>query len=604
MAGYIGTAAVPQATQKRQAFTATAGQTSFATSGYSVGFVDVYMNGVKLAAADYTATNGSDVVLATAALVNDIIEIVAFTSFVASGGLAAANNLSDVVSASTALTNLGVTSTAAELNTLDAVPRGSIIYGNSSAATARLSKGATGTVLTAGADDISWVEASGGGEQTFTASGSITAGDIVGFNSNGTISSASAELQTAVDLGATQIYSAVYDTGNDKVVFFLYDASYNITARVGTISNGQISLGTAVALGIAGYYVSPAYDANSGKIVIVYRKVSDNDSYAVVATVSGTSISFGTPVLFNAATSYNLCIAYDSNAQKVLVTYNGNGSYPRARVGTVSGTSISFGTELTYTAAAGVSTGGSLVFDSNANKFLSVYPRTTNYDLLCTVLTISGTNVTAGTVHSAGGYAVSGITYSTFIPTLNKIFLTLRDDSYRILTISGTDVSSVQLGIAGYNSVGSYLTIAGDKQFLTYNNGASTSVVEVTVSATDVEFAPASSIFSFGTAPSPRAAIYDPDTSRLVFTDKTNAYVYNPESPKFVGIAKEDITNGATGKVTVVGGVNTSVSGLTAGKNYGKVASSASLTEIGVSEVGAFGVALSSSSIYLNKGKS
>ena len=53
MSGYIGTQPVPQATQKRQAFTATAGQTSFATSGYSVGFVDVYMNGVKLAAADY-----------------------------------------------------------------------------------------------------------------------------------------------------------------------------------------------------------------------------------------------------------------------------------------------------------------------------------------------------------------------------------------------------------------------------------------------------------------------------------------------------------------------------------------------------------------------
>lgn len=87
MSGYIGTQPVPQATQKRQAFTATNGQTSFATSGYSVGFVDVYMNGVKLAAADYTATNGSDVVLSSGALVNDIVEIVAFTSFVASGGL-------------------------------------------------------------------------------------------------------------------------------------------------------------------------------------------------------------------------------------------------------------------------------------------------------------------------------------------------------------------------------------------------------------------------------------------------------------------------------------------------------------------------------------
>ena len=107
MSGYIGTQPVPQATQKRQAFTATAGQTTFATSGYSVGFVDVYMNGVKLAAADYTATNGSDVQIGTPALVNDIIEIVAFTSFVASDGLAAANNLSDLENASTARTNLG-----------------------------------------------------------------------------------------------------------------------------------------------------------------------------------------------------------------------------------------------------------------------------------------------------------------------------------------------------------------------------------------------------------------------------------------------------------------------------------------------------------------
>jgi hypothetical protein len=49
-----------------------------------------------------------------------------------------------------------VTSTAAEVNQLDAITRGSIIYGNASAATARLAKGAEGTVLTAGANDISW----------------------------------------------------------------------------------------------------------------------------------------------------------------------------------------------------------------------------------------------------------------------------------------------------------------------------------------------------------------------------------------------------------------------------------------------------------------
>jgi hypothetical protein len=81
MAGYIGTTPVPQATQHRESFTATGGQTSFATAGYTPQFIDVYLNGVKLAPADYTATNGSDVVLASGATASDILEIVAYTPF-------------------------------------------------------------------------------------------------------------------------------------------------------------------------------------------------------------------------------------------------------------------------------------------------------------------------------------------------------------------------------------------------------------------------------------------------------------------------------------------------------------------------------------------
>ena len=81
MSGYIGTQPVPQATQTRDSFTATSGQTSFATGGYTPNFLDVYLNGVKLASADYTATNGSDVVLTTGAATGDILEVVAFTTF-------------------------------------------------------------------------------------------------------------------------------------------------------------------------------------------------------------------------------------------------------------------------------------------------------------------------------------------------------------------------------------------------------------------------------------------------------------------------------------------------------------------------------------------
>ena len=81
MAGYLGAIPVPQATQTRQTFTATSGQTSFATAGYTAGFVDVYMNGVRLVdGTDFTATNGSDVVLTSGAATGDIIDVLMFTA--------------------------------------------------------------------------------------------------------------------------------------------------------------------------------------------------------------------------------------------------------------------------------------------------------------------------------------------------------------------------------------------------------------------------------------------------------------------------------------------------------------------------------------------
>jgi hypothetical protein len=81
MAGYLGNIPVPQATQTRDRFVATAGQTSFPTSGYTPNYLDVYLNGVKLDSTDYTATNGSDVVLTAGATADDIIEVVAFSTF-------------------------------------------------------------------------------------------------------------------------------------------------------------------------------------------------------------------------------------------------------------------------------------------------------------------------------------------------------------------------------------------------------------------------------------------------------------------------------------------------------------------------------------------
>jgi len=58
--------------------TATSGQTTFTIPSYTVGYVDVFRNGVRLAAADFTATTGTTIVLASAASAGDTITTVSF----------------------------------------------------------------------------------------------------------------------------------------------------------------------------------------------------------------------------------------------------------------------------------------------------------------------------------------------------------------------------------------------------------------------------------------------------------------------------------------------------------------------------------------------
>ena len=61
-------------------FTATAGQTTFTTS-YTAGKINVYLNGILLVdTSDYTASNGTSVVLGTAAVANDILQVVKYTT--------------------------------------------------------------------------------------------------------------------------------------------------------------------------------------------------------------------------------------------------------------------------------------------------------------------------------------------------------------------------------------------------------------------------------------------------------------------------------------------------------------------------------------------
>ena len=99
-------------------FTATAAQTTF-TVTYTQGLIDVFYNGSNLAQSEYTATNGTTVVLATACQVNDIVAIYAYSYAVGAysgiGGSGTINTIPKFTALSTigdsAITDNGTTVT-------------------------------------------------------------------------------------------------------------------------------------------------------------------------------------------------------------------------------------------------------------------------------------------------------------------------------------------------------------------------------------------------------------------------------------------------------------------------------------------------------------
>jgi hypothetical protein len=104
-AGWTTAASAVNGTADRFKFTATANQTTFSgaddsgnTIGYDSGYLDVFLNGVKLVnGTDFTATNGTSIVLTTGATVSDILEVIAYGTFELSNfNIDAANDVTKV----------------------------------------------------------------------------------------------------------------------------------------------------------------------------------------------------------------------------------------------------------------------------------------------------------------------------------------------------------------------------------------------------------------------------------------------------------------------------------------------------------------------------
>lgn len=77
---YVDSQITPStSTRTVQSFTATAGQTTFTVTGtYTVGQLDVYVNGARQNSSEYTASNGTTVVFNSGLVVDDIVDLVIY----------------------------------------------------------------------------------------------------------------------------------------------------------------------------------------------------------------------------------------------------------------------------------------------------------------------------------------------------------------------------------------------------------------------------------------------------------------------------------------------------------------------------------------------
>lgn len=484
------------------------------------------------------------------------------------------------------------------------------------------SAGTSGQVLTSGGAGAAptWSTPASAGSYSFTASGAIaSAGLPVVLNTDGTVSS----VTNIAQANTTQRFSSTGASlggaigvayGNGKI-FIVYkdNIGNNCYGIAGTLSGTTVTWGSAVSFG-AGGTCCCSYDSTNDKFVAI-RNDSSNNMYAYVATVTGTTVSFGTGNNFVTGTNGNSYsgVVFDSVSGKHVVLYqNGNNAYLNSVVGTVSGTTISFGTINTFYSA------GANYFNIGYGdgKILYYYNNGSTGAAFLRSATISGTTLTFGTAvqittngsagclvyvplygyfvafvnGTAGLYAQIANVYGSTVATVGNYTSTGISPAYDGW-VSGAYDATAQKVVVGYN------VVTGTYPYLAPFNLSLTSVIAGTPYNI---VAGASSWENYSLA-------YEPVAKKIIagfaYPTTYNGYTAVYTTPystntNWIGLSNASASSGASVSCTILGGINTSVSGLTTGSYY-YVNQSGALTN-SVADAVKVGRALSATSILVS----
>ena len=267
------TVAATSSQRTTSSFTATEGQTTFSVQ-YIPGYIDVYLNGSRLSSAEYTATNGTSIILSVGASLNDVIEIISISSLgtvtsTVAEGLTGTPNI--VVGVVTATKYYGDASSLTGVGSLQILDRGTLV----GTAITTINFGGVGFSSITSSSGISTIVFTG--SQRTTSSFIATEGQTI-FSCSYT--------QGAVDvyLNGSRLSSSEYTAIDGSTIILSVGASLNdIIEVVSYTSIGSLFQSTSQYSIISG--ISSSSVVSSGLT---------GTPNIVVGTVTATSINVGT----------------------------------------------------------------------------------------------------------------------------------------------------------------------------------------------------------------------------------------------------------------------------------------------------------------------
>ena len=459
--GYIGRAPADSSVLiARKTYEPTGVQTDFTfAAGYTPGYCDVYLNGVKLIdATDYSATNGSTVGLTSAAASGDVVEVVAYKAFnlgVPLSNITGNLDITGNISASSSITvDSGFYGDGSNLSGVAGAAITQYISANSLAV---LGSPGVSTITRLGATDLN-------------VTGIITANGLSGNVTGAACTFTTGTFNGNVTIGGTLTYEDVTNV----------DALGIITARAGVnVSGGEFKVGTALTIGSAGVVTATSYYGDGSNLSGITGTTINSNADNRLITGSGTANTLNgeTNLTFDGA-SFKVGSGITMAATSGVVTFaNGSATANNITLGNGKLRLYHNGGSSGYIVMDTGTSGNLYIRGTSGSDMIQI---SNNYTALGPGQKLM---VLAGGVEAQNGYFKAGVSTITSLTVNGTSGLTASGGEFKVgtaLTVASTSGVATFSGTADVHLLDNVKLLVGDGSDLSIYHDSSDSYISQT----------------------------------------------------------------------------------------------------------------------------